>query len=107
MRSTVGDAETLKHLLAEGWDLYFHRRLGRWYLVRDGEVRAVSPGLNDLCGRLQSTPDLEDGAEPQDPAEDPEPAGTPLEAYAVLAAIASLFLIPAAASLFRWATSRG
>ena len=106
MRSTVGDAETLKHLLAEGWDLYFHRRLGRWYLVRDGEVRAVSPGLNDLCGRLQSTPDPGDGAEPQD-REDPEPAGTPLEAYAVLGAIAALFLISIAASLALGVAGRG
>ena len=107
MWTTVNDEEEVERLLAEGWRPYFHKRLGRWYLIRGDEVRAVSPGLNDLCRRLQVPPNPGGGPEPQDRAEDPEPVGAPLEAYAVLAAIASLFLIPAAASLFRWATSRG
>ena len=49
----VSTQEELWSRLQEGWRLYFHKGVGRWYIYRGTHDRKiVSPGLEGLCQRI-------------------------------------------------------
>jgi len=49
----VSTQEELWSRLQEGWRLYFHKGVGRWYIYRGTHDRKiVSPSLEGLCQRI-------------------------------------------------------
>jgi len=49
----VSTGEELLNLLSEGWRLYFHKVVRRWYVYRGARDRMiVSAKLEDLCNKI-------------------------------------------------------